>query len=76
MSKDNQGIITISDLEQHGRWVFVCETEFPVFEKVDTVSFSIKNVECRMIRQKTAKTITVYEQIKLTYLLKYGIIIL
>ena len=63
MSKDNQGIITMSDLEQHGRWGggFVCETEFPVFEKVDTVSFSIKNVECRMIRQKTAKTITVYE---------------
>ena len=40
---------------------FVCETEFPVIEKVDTVSFSIKNVECRMIRQEAAKTITVYE---------------
>lgn len=61
MSKDNQGIITMSDLEQHGRWAFVCETEFPVFEKVDTAPFSIKNVECRMIRQEAAKTITVYE---------------
>ena len=59
--KNNQGIITMSDLEQYGRWVFVCETEFPVFEKVDTIPFSIENVECRMIRQKTAKTITVYE---------------
>ena len=41
--------------------VFVCETEFPVFEKIDTTQFSIENVEYRMIRQKTAKTITVYE---------------
>ena len=61
MSKDNQRIITISDSEQHGRWVFVCRAEFPVIEKVDTTQFSIKNVECRMIRQKTVKTITVYE---------------
>ena len=51
----------MSDLEQHGRWVFVCETEFPVFEKVDTTPFSIENIECRMIRQKVTKTITVYE---------------
>ena len=51
----------MSDLEQHGRWVFVCGTEFPVIEKVDTAPFSIKNVECRMIRQKVAKTVTVYE---------------
>ena len=41
--------------------VFVCRAEFPVIEKVDTAPFSIENVECRMIRQKTAKTITVYE---------------
>ena len=61
MSKDNQRIITMSDLEQHGRWVFACETEFPVFEKVDTTPFSIENIECRMIRQKVTKTITVYE---------------
>ena len=40
MSKDNQGIIIISDLEQHGRWD-VCETEFQVFEKIDTAPFSI-----------------------------------
>ena len=59
--KNNQGVITMSDLEQHGRWVFVCGTEFPVIEKVDTAPFSIKNVECRMIRQKVAKTVTVYE---------------
>ena len=47
--------------EHHGRLVFVCGTEFPVIEKVDTAPFSIKNVECRMIRQKITKTITVYE---------------
>ena len=41
MSKDNQGIITMSDLEQHGRWIFVCRAEFPVIEKVDTTQFSI-----------------------------------
>ena len=41
--------------------VFVCRAEFPVIEKVDTTQFSIKNFECRMIRQRTAKTITVYE---------------
>ena len=41
--------------------VFVCRAEFPVIEKVDTTQFSIKNVECRMIRQEAAKTITVYE---------------
>ena len=41
--------------------VLICRTEFSVIEKVDTAPFSIENVECRMIRQKTAKTITVYE---------------
>ena len=41
--------------------VFICGTEFPVIEKINTAPFSIKNVECRMIKQKTAKTITVYE---------------
>ena len=41
--------------------VFVCETEFSVFEKVDTTPFSIENIECHMIRQKVTKTITVYE---------------
>ena len=59
--ENNQGIITMPDLEQHGRWVTIRGTEFPVIEKVDTAPFSIENVECRMIRQKVAKTITVYE---------------
>lgn len=57
----NQGIVTMSDLEQHGRWVYVCGTEFPVIEKIDVTPFSIESVECRLIRQKTAKTVTVYE---------------
>ena len=59
--KNNQGIITMPDLQQHGRWVTIRGTEFPVIEKVDVAPFSIENGECRMIRQKVAKTITVYE---------------
>lgn len=57
----NQGIITMSDLERHGRWVTIHGTEFPVIEKVDVAPFSIETVECRMIRQKIAKIVTVYE---------------
>jgi hypothetical protein len=58
----NQGIVAMSDLELHGRWVTVRGTEFPEIEKVDSVApFSIENVECCMIRQKVAKTVTVYE---------------
>lgn len=58
---NNQGIITMSDLEQHGRWVTICGTEFPNIEKVNIAPFSIENIECRMIRQKMAKTVTVYK---------------
>lgn len=59
--ENNQGIITMSDLERHGRWVTIRGTEFPIIEKVDVASFCIENVECRIIRQKVAKTVTVYE---------------
>ena len=60
--KQNQGIVTMSDLEQHGRWVTIRGTEFPYIEKVtDVAPFSSENVECKMIRQKTAKTVTVWE---------------
>lgn len=59
--ENNQGIITMSDLEQHGRWVTICGNEFPYIEKVNVAPFSIEIVECRSIRQKVAKTITVYE---------------
>ncbi len=59
--KNNQGIITMSDLEKHGRWVIIRGTEFPNIEKVDIAPFSVEDVECRMIRQKTAKTVTVYD---------------
>jgi hypothetical protein len=58
----NQRIVTMSDLESHGRWVTIYGTKFPEIEKVDSVApFSIENVECCMIRQKVAKTVTVYE---------------
>ena len=56
-----QGIVMMSDIEQHGRWITIRGTEFPVIEKVDVAPFSIEKVECRVIRQKTAKTVTVYE---------------
>lgn len=59
--ENNQGIVTMKDLEQHGRWVIIRGTEFPIIEKVDVAPFCIENVECRMIRQKVAKTVTVYE---------------
>lgn len=59
--KKNQGIVTMSDLEEHGRWIRVCGTKFPVIEKVNVAPFSIENIECRIIRQKVAKTITIYE---------------
>ena len=42
MSKDNQRIITMSDLEQHRRWVFVYRAEFPVIEKLILHNFLFK----------------------------------
>lgn len=57
----NQGIVTVSDLEEHGKWIVVKGMEFPVFEKTEIAPFAIEEVACCMIRQKTAKTITVYE---------------
>ena len=59
--QNNHGIVTMSDLEQHGRWVTIRGTEFPIIEKVDIAPFCIENVECLIIRQKVAKTVTVYE---------------
>lgn len=59
--ENNQGIVTMKDLKQHGRWVAICGTEFPVIEKVNTAPFCVENIECRMIRQKVEKTVTVYE---------------
>ena len=60
--EQNQGIVTMSDLEQHGRWVTILGTKSPYIEKVtDVTPFCIENVECKLIRQKVAKTITVYE---------------
>lgn len=60
--EQNQGIITMSDLERHGRWVIIRGNEFPYIEKVaNVVPFSVENIECRMIRQKVPKTTIVYE---------------
>ena len=57
----NQGIVTMSDLKQHGIWVTYYGTKIPDIKKVDTAQFSIETIECRMIRQKTAKTVIEYE---------------
>lgn len=62
--KRNQGIITMSNLTLHGRWVSVRGTKFPEFEKANVAPFSIEGVECVKIRQKTVKevkTITIFE---------------
>lgn len=53
--ENNQGIVTMKDLEQHGRWVTIRGTKFPIIEKVDVAPFCIENVECLMIRQKSNK---------------------
>jgi hypothetical protein len=57
----NQGIVTMPDLELHGRWVTVRGTKFPEIEKVDVAPFSIENIECCVVKRKKAKTITIYE---------------
>ena len=60
--EQHQGVITMTDLTQHGQWITVCGTKFPYIEKVDDIApFSVESIDCRSIRQKTAKTITVYE---------------
>ena len=60
--RDNQGIITMKDLENNGRWVTIRGMEFPDIQKPERgVPYKINNVEALNITQKTAKTVTVYE---------------
>jgi Zn ribbon nucleic-acid-binding protein len=60
--KNNQGIVTIKDLEQHGRWVSINGSVFPDIQKVDAIApYNINKIECVKISQKVAKTVTVYE---------------
>ena len=60
--KQNQGVVVASDLEKHGTWIIVNSIEFPVFTKMDDVApFSIEDAKCYVVRQRTAKTITVYK---------------
>lgn len=61
--KQNQGIVTMLDLEQHGKWITICgTTKFPYMEKAtDVAPFYVEDVNCKMLRQKTAKTVTIYE---------------
>lgn len=60
--KNNQGIISLKDLEQHGRWVSISGSVFPDIQKVDDIApYSINKMECLQINQKIARTITVYE---------------
>lgn len=60
--KNNQGISTIKDLEQHGRWVKISGSVFPDIQKVDCIApYNINKLECLQINQKVAKTVTIYE---------------
>lgn len=59
--ENQQGLVTLSDLEMHGSWFTVQGMYFPDIEKVDVAPFEIESVDCLMVRRKTAKTVTVYE---------------
>ena len=59
---ENQGLITILDLEQNGRWVTISGTPFPDIKKVnDKVPYNINQVDIYNIKQKVAKTVTIFE---------------
>lgn len=57
----SEELVTVAMLESVGRWVTIQGSEFPYIQKVDIAPYDVKNVEAINIRQKKAKTITVYE---------------
>jgi len=56
----SEELVTISMLESVGRWVTI-QGSFPDIQKVDVAPYDIKKVEAFSVRQKRARTITVYE---------------
>ena len=56
------GIYSINDLRLRGKWVHITGTEFPDINNVNNIApYEIKPINCVEIRQKKAKTITIYE---------------
>lgn len=60
--RENQGIITMLDLEQRGRWISITGSIFPDIKKADNIApYNINQVNSYNIKQKVAKTVTIYE---------------
>lgn len=60
--KEHSGLLPISDLEKCGRWVEIIGSEIPdMIQSRTSAPYHIEQIEACNIRQKTAKTITVYE---------------
>lgn len=58
----NQGISTINELINHGKWFHINGTKFPDIEQVtDIAPYNIVKVEALDIVQKQKKTKIVYE---------------
>ncbi len=56
------GLYSEEDIKNHGRIVHITGIEFPDIEQVkDIAPYEITPTRCFNIRQKKAKTITVYE---------------
>ena len=59
--EENQKLIPMSELAKHGTAVNIRGVDFPVFEQLDVAPFEITDVNCKQIRRKKAKTVTVWE---------------
>lgn len=57
----NQGLFRPKDIERHGRWIQVKGSKFPQIEKLNKIPYNINEVNYYEIKQKSAKTIAVYE---------------
>lgn len=59
---ENKEIISEEDFDKLGMWVDVKGTEFPDIKRVENVApFNIKPTKVYRIKQKQAKTITIFE---------------
>lgn len=60
--RENQGVTTMEELKRHGRKVEIRGSVFPPTEKViDAIPYKIEKINAIRIKQKVAKTITVFE---------------
>lgn len=59
--RDNQtSLLSQADLEEHGRWMYVTGAYIPDVKSADVAPYAIKQEKCYKVRQKIAKTVTVY----------------